>query len=243
MEIWCIALNRSNTYIAICGKLFKLLLGDSLFCHPCPCLSLEEHIYPWKDVDVVMLRGTARAARAKISILSEVQYRQGCSCTRSTSIRARSAMRPLGYTSWCFVFCNGRKKLLFGGIRMLISVSMFSRRGNKFHSRIFASKRQKLFPWSKCWGRHDRRANGNFLLQYVSIIFCQTFVHVREQCFFCHTLLFVLKARAGTLMRRPLEEVWCLSRSRKKCMELIITGLFWVDSSLTLNSGFAWMVW
>ena len=45
---------------------------------------------------------------------------------------------------------------------MLISVSMFSRRGNRFHSRNLCFQKAKTL--------------GNFLLQYVSIIFCQTCV-------------------------------------------------------------------
>lgn len=116
---------------------------------------------------------------------------------------------PGGYTSQCFVFCDGRKKLLFGGIRCY----QCSREGETGSTvEIFASKRQKLLVIS-CFNMFQ-----SFFAKLVS---------------FCRTLLFVLKARAGTLMRRI----------RKKYMELIMTGLFWVDNSLTLNSGFESMVW
>ena len=142
-------------------KLFKLLLGNSwlvlsslsLFKFRGAYFSLKR----WFDVvDVVMLRVQQELQEPKS------RFFQKFSIGKAAVAQEAQASKPLlpgGYTSQCFVFCDGRKKLLFGGIRML---SMFSRRGNRFHSRNLCFQKAKTL--------------GNFLLQYVSIIFCQTCV-------------------------------------------------------------------
>ena len=82
------------------------------------------------------------------------------------------------------------------------------------------------------------------MLQDVSIICLPNFCPGPRLVFLLSHLIVCPQSQgwhsdATTVGRRLMFE----QKQKKKYMELIMTGLLWVDNGLTLNSGFAWMVW